>query len=95
MGIKFKKPPLLEPLNNHLDEIKELAHKLYLERAGQSGDEVTDWVKAEQEIRKKYKRNQKDYQKHGKGIKNKSPFNLFPQLGDDLFQFHYSSGRHV
>ncbi|MBL8027197.1 MAG: DUF2934 domain-containing protein [Fibrobacteres bacterium] len=57
MGIKFKKPPLLEPLNNHLDEIKELAHKLYLERAGQSGDEVTDWVKAEQEIRKKYKRN--------------------------------------
>jgi hypothetical protein len=39
-----------------LDEVKERAHEIYLERTenGISGDTMNDWLKAEKEMKKKY-----------------------------------------
>jgi hypothetical protein len=32
------------------EQIRERAHAIYLERGGQDGDEMDDWLQAEQEI---------------------------------------------
>lgn len=46
--------PSLEQLQ---DEIKALAHQVYLKRCEkqEAGDELSDWLKAEAELKKKYK----------------------------------------
>jgi hypothetical protein len=33
-----------------LERIREIAHSLYLERGGAPGDELADWLKAEQQV---------------------------------------------
>jgi len=50
---KASKPPRLEDL---IDAIKLQAHEEYLERQknGIAGDEISDWVKAETNIKAKY-----------------------------------------
>lgn len=44
-------------LKNFLGEIEKRAYEIYLGRmkAGVSGDEMSDWLKAEKDIKTKYK----------------------------------------
>ena len=32
------------------EQIQQRAYEIYLERGGQGGDDVTDWIRAEQEL---------------------------------------------
>ncbi len=52
-----KKPAARPEFNNFLDEIKKRAHEIYLERQknGIGGDEISDWLQAEEEVKNKYK----------------------------------------
>jgi len=52
-----KKQTVRPSLEKVQDEIKSLAHQVYLERIekNEAGDELSDWLKAESEIKKKYK----------------------------------------
>jgi hypothetical protein len=43
------------PSNNDLrEEIRRRAEELYIKRGGSPGDELSDWLAAEKEIKKKY-----------------------------------------
>lgn len=44
-------------LKNFLGEIEKRAYEIYLERmkAGVSGDEMSDWLKAEKDVKAKFK----------------------------------------
>lgn len=50
---KLKEMPNLE---NFLSEIQKMAYDIYIERTGKNlpGDELSDWLKAEKEIKEKY-----------------------------------------
>ncbi len=52
-----KKQTVRPSLEQVQDEIKALAHQVYLKRIekNEAGDELSDWLKAESEIKKKYK----------------------------------------
>ncbi len=41
-------------LENYLDEVKKRAYELFLERGAAHGDNLSDWLKAESEIKRKY-----------------------------------------
>jgi hypothetical protein len=46
------KPPVVKPEDLPLEEqIRRRAHELYLLRGNESGDEIEDWLQAEDEIR--------------------------------------------
>ncbi len=52
-----KRSPKVKPeLKDFLNEIKKRSYELYLERKnnGMPGNEISDWLKAEQEIKVKY-----------------------------------------
>ncbi len=42
-------------LEDFIDEIRARANEIYIERAGGPGDDLSDWLQAEKEIKKKYK----------------------------------------
>jgi len=49
-----KKPqdtPATAPQQSVEERIRQRAHEIYLQRGGQHGSDVDDWLKAEQEIR--------------------------------------------
>ncbi len=46
-----KEKPSLETFQ---DEIRHRAEELYKNRGGEPGDELSDWLAAEKEIKKKY-----------------------------------------
>lgn len=53
-----KKPKAVIPapnLEDFMDEIRARANEIYIERAGGPGDDLSDWLQAEKEIKKKYK----------------------------------------
>jgi hypothetical protein len=53
-----KKPKINLPapsLEDFMDEIRARANEIYIERAGGPGDDLSDWLQAEKEIKKKYK----------------------------------------
>ncbi len=37
-----------------VEEIRKRAHEIFLERGDKEGDALSDWLQAEQEIKKKY-----------------------------------------
>jgi Protein of unknown function (DUF2934) len=41
----------------HLEEIRIRAYEIYVERDGQPGDELSDWLQAEREIESKARSN--------------------------------------
>ena len=41
-------------LEDFIDEIRARANEIYIERAGGPGDNLSDWLQAEGEIKKKY-----------------------------------------
>ena len=51
-----KKAPKTLRLEDLIDTIKTRAHEVYLERVnnGHDGNEISDWVKAEEDIKAKY-----------------------------------------
>lgn len=52
------KPAIAKPdLNTYLDEIKKRAFEVYQERQKTKtpGDSLSDWLKAEKEVKQKYK----------------------------------------
>ncbi len=53
-----KKSAAKSEVKDFLDDIKKRAHEIYLERQknGIGGDEMSDWLQAEEEIKNKYKR---------------------------------------
>jgi hypothetical protein len=53
-----KKPKVAVPapnLEDFMEEIRARANEIYLERAGGPGDDLSDWLQAEREVKKKYK----------------------------------------
>lgn len=56
IAIKVKKSNSID-LSNYFHEIKSKAYDIFFERQQKNtpGDEVSDWLKAEVEIKKKYK----------------------------------------
>lgn len=43
------------PSNNDLrEEIRRLAEEIYIKRGGSPGDELSDWLAAEKEVKRKY-----------------------------------------
>ncbi len=52
-----KKSPARPDLSKFLSEVQQKAYEIYLERqkTGQSGNEMSDWLKAEKEIKNRYK----------------------------------------
>ncbi|MFH2048805.1 MAG: DUF2934 domain-containing protein [bacterium] len=42
-------------LKQYLSEVKKRAYEIFLERGAKHGADINDWVRAEVEIRKKYK----------------------------------------
>jgi hypothetical protein len=56
-GAEKTKAPKSPDLTSFLHEIKEKAYEIFLKRqmANAPGDELSDWLNAEAEIKKKYK----------------------------------------
>ena len=48
-----KKKKKIDP-EKLVEEIRKRAHEIFLERGDKSGDVLSDWLQAEQEIKKKY-----------------------------------------
>jgi hypothetical protein len=53
---KAKKPMARPTLEQVQEDIKAKAHQVYLQRisAGEPGDELSDWLRAEADVRSKY-----------------------------------------
>ncbi len=49
--------PAMSSINveDYIDEVRARAMEIFHERAGGPGDELSDWLQAEREIKKKYK----------------------------------------
>ncbi len=52
-----KKSPAKSDLSKFLSEVQQKAYEIYIARqkTGQSGNEMSDWLKAEKEIKSRYK----------------------------------------
>jgi hypothetical protein len=48
-------PPPSVNLEDFMEEIRARANEIYLERADGPGDDLSDWLQAEKEVKKKYK----------------------------------------
>jgi hypothetical protein len=48
-------PPPNVNLEDFMEEIRARANEIYLERADGPGDDLSDWLQAEKEVKKKYK----------------------------------------
>jgi hypothetical protein len=48
-------PPSNVNLEDFMEEIRARANEIYLERADGPGDDLSDWLQAEKEVKKKYK----------------------------------------
>ena len=42
-------------LEDFMEEIRARANEIFIKRAGGPGDDLSDWLQAEKEIKKKYK----------------------------------------
>jgi Protein of unknown function (DUF2934) len=49
--IKGARNPSVQPESNSSEEIQRRAYQLYLQRGGQEGYALDDWLKAENELR--------------------------------------------
>jgi hypothetical protein len=55
-AMKSRKPDSPVRLEDYIEKVKARAFKIFLERErnGKPGDEISDWVQAENEIKSKY-----------------------------------------
>ncbi|MFH0919266.1 MAG: DUF2934 domain-containing protein [Fibrobacterota bacterium] len=51
---KPKKAAQPASLDDYIDEVKRRAYEIYVGRGGNPGAEISDWTKAEKEIKAKY-----------------------------------------
>jgi hypothetical protein len=51
---KTKAAPPAPKLEDFIDEIRARANEIYIQRAGGPGDDLSDWLQAEREIKNKY-----------------------------------------
>jgi hypothetical protein len=49
-----KDKPVTVNLQDYIDQIRARANEIYLNRGNAPGDDLSDWLQAEKEIKKKY-----------------------------------------